>query len=283
MLTRLKELATQAASANAGDNRTKLNAEGNALIAEIDRIATSTEYANTKLINGTFGVGISAGSTALPSLGVASASGMEAGAEYEITTAAGTDSGVKITVSAASGTQVVDNVAVPDSGDTISVSFGDFGLDVTFNSNLSAGSLSADDITGTDTGSSTFQVGAENEANNRIDVSIGDATAATLGLTADQLDTASEAQAFLGSVDNAISTLVKRRGDIGAVQNRLQYSYSNLSVTIENVQAAESVIRDVDMAAEMTEFTKNQILLQAGTAMLAQANMAPQVVLSLFG
>jgi flagellin len=54
-------------------------------------------------------------------------------------------------------------------------------------------------------------------------------------------------------------------------------------VTIENVQAAESVIRDVDMAAEMTSFTKNQILLQAGTAMLAQANMAPQVVLSLFG
>jgi flagellin len=283
MLTRLKELATQAASANAGDNRTKLNAEGNALIAEIDRIATSTEYANTKLINGTFGVGISAGSTALPSLGVASASGMEAGAEYDITTAAGTDSGVKITVSAASGTQVVDNVAAPDSGDTVSVSFGDFGLDVTFNSNLSATSLAGEFIEGTASGSSTFQVGAENEANNRIDVSIGDATTTALGLTADQLDTASEAQAFLGDVDNAISTLVKRRGDIGAIQNRLQYSSSNLSVTIENVQAAESVIRDVDMAAEMTTFTKNQILLQAGTAMLAQANMAPQVVLSLFG
>jgi flagellin len=67
------------------------------------------------------------------------------------------------------------------------------------------------------------------------------------------------------------------------MQNRLGYAAANLSTTIENVQAAESVIRDVDMAAEMTTFTKNQILLQAGTAMLAQANMAPQVVLSLFG
>ena len=89
--------------------------------------------------------------------------------------------------------------------------------------------------------------------------------------------------AHLTTVDSAISTVVNVRGGIGASQNRLQYSYSNLSVTIENVQAAESVIRDVDMAAEMTMFTKNQILLQAGTAMLAQANMAPQVVLSLFG
>ena len=73
------------------------------------------------------------------------------------------------------------------------------------------------------------------------------------------------------------------RGALGAIQNRLNYASANLATTIENVQAAESVIRDVDMAAEMTTFTKNQILLQAGTAMLAQANMAPQVVLSLFG
>ncbi|RLB20623.1 MAG: flagellin, partial [Deltaproteobacteria bacterium] len=73
------------------------------------------------------------------------------------------------------------------------------------------------------------------------------------------------------------------RGDIGAYMNRLAYASANLATTIENTQAAESVIRDVDMAMEMTSFTKNQILLQAGTAMLAQANMAPQQVLALFG
>ena len=283
MLTRLKELATQAASANAGANLTKINAEGNALINEIDRIATSTEYANTKLINGSFGVGISAGSTATATDGVTSATGMVAGETYNITAAVGSAGGlVNVTITTGDGSQTINDVAVPGVGVTSSVSFSSFGLDVTFNSALSSGA-DPGSIIGTTTGNSTFQVGAENQTDNRITVSIGDATASTLGLTADQLDTAAEAQTFLTTVDSAISTLANRRGDIGAASNRLAYASSNLSVTIENVQAAESVIRDVDMAAEMTMFTKNQILLQAGTAMLAQANMAPQVVLSLFG
>jgi flagellin len=98
-----------------------------------------------------------------------------------------------------------------------------------------------------------------------------------------ELDSASNAQAALDTIDAAISTLAQRRGDIGAAQNRLGYAAANLATTIENVTAAESVIRDVDMAAEMTSFTKSQILMQAGTAMLAQANMAPQNILSLFG
>jgi len=282
MLTRLKELATQASSANAGANLDKLNAEGNALIEEIDRIASSTEYANTKLINGTFGVGISSAGTDITATeGVVNASGMLAGETYGVTIETG-ESGagyVNVTVTTGDGSQKINDVAIPVSG-TSNVSFSAFGLNLTFNSALTAASGT---IEAEATGSSTFQVGAEDANDNRISVSIGDATAPTLGLTADQLDNASEAQAFLGTVDTAISTLVNVRGDIGASQNRLQYSYSNLSVTIENVQAAESVIRDVDMAAEMTTFTKNQILLQAGTAMLAQANMAPQTVLSLFG
>ena len=88
--------------------------------------------------------------------------------------------------------------------------------------------------------------------------------------------------AAVASAD-AVSTLSSRRGDIGAAQNRLGYAAANLATVVENVQAAESVIRDVDMAAEMTLFTKNQIMMQAGTAMLAQANMMPQQILSLFG
>ena len=96
------------------------------------------------------------------------------------------------------------------------------------------------------------------------------------------MSTAAGAQSALTSIDDAIDTLSGLRGDLGAIQNRLGYASANLSTTIENVQAAESVIRDVDMASEMTTFTKNQILLQAGTAMLAQANMAPQTLLSLF-
>ena len=72
-----------------------------------------------------------------------------------------------------------------------------------------------------------------------------------------------------------------QRGDFGAVQNRLEHTVANLGVTIENLSASESRIRDTDMAAEMVNFTKAQILSQAGTAMLAQANQAPQSVLSL--
>jgi len=284
MLTRLKELATQAASANAGANLDKINAEGNALITEIDRIAESTEYADTKLINGTFGVGISAGSTATATDGVSNASGMVAGETYTISTAAGSGAGiVAVTITTGDGSQTVNAVTAPGSGETSTVNFSSFGLDITFNDNLTSGVGTAGTIIGEDSGNSTFQVGAENDSYNRISVSIGNATASTLGLTADQLDNATTAQTFLGTVDTAVSTLAGARGDIGASQNRLQYSYANLSVTIENVQAAESVIRDVDMASEMTMFTKNQILLQAGTAMLAQANMAPQSVLSLFG
>jgi flagellin len=288
MLTRLKELATQAASANAGSNLTKLNAEGNALINEIDRVAQSTEYADTALINGSFGVGISTGSTAsvAAGVGVNGATGLQAGETYTISTAAGSAAGlVNVTITTGDGSQTINDVAVASAGETTESTFSAFGLTITWDSNLTSGAGTAGTLIGTDSGNSTFQVGAENTTFNRITVSLGDATTGAngLNLSSDQLLTAVDAQSFLDSVDTAISTLADRRGDIGASQNRLGYAAANLSVTIENVTASESVIRDVDMAAEMISFTKNQILLQAGTAMLAQANLAPQVVLSLFG
>jgi flagellin len=281
MLTRLKELATQAASANAGSNVDKINAEGDALIAEIERIATSTEYADTKLINGTFGVGITAGATITATGGLSNAVGLKADETYNISAAANAGGGIDITITTGDGSQTINGVVAPGAGETSQLSFSAFGLSLTINNNLSSASAGA--ITGELTGNSTFQVGAENETDNRITVSLGDATAATLGLTAGQLANATLAQAFLSTVDEAIDDLNMRRGEIGAAQNRLAYSAANLSVTIENVTASESIIRDVDMAGEMVSFTKSQILMQAGTAMLAQANMAPQSILSLFG
>ncbi len=128
-----------------------------------------------------------------------------------------------------------------------------------------------------------FQIGAHNDADNRLSISLADAQAASVGLTADMLSTQTAAQNALDTIDTVIASVTEQRGNVGAYMNRLSYASSNLETTIENVQAAESVIRDVDMAAEMTTFVKNQILMQAGTAMLAQANMAPQSVLSLLG
>jgi flagellin len=186
MLVRLKELATQAASANASGNLDKINAEATALKDEIDRISDSTAYAGAKLLDGTL------------------------------------------------ATQ-------------------------------------------------TFQVGSTANTYSQINVNFSEVSTAATSLNITGIDLETDATGALTSIDSAIDTLNDSRGTLGAIQNRLAYAGANLSTTVENVQAAESVIRDVDMAAEMITFTKNQILLQAGTAMLAQANMAPQVVLSLFG
>jgi len=288
MLVRLKELATQASSANAGSNLSKINAEGNKLIDEIDRIADSTEYAGSKLLNGSFGVTVSSGgSTFNATLGFAGVTGLESGVEY--TVAADANGGnVDITISATLGGQQVSqtlyDVSAPGQNETKEVKFDALGLTVTFNNNLSSasdGTIQANNAT-----ASNFQVGPRDTGNDRIGILLESAKGTDsngLNLSKDQLNSATDAQDFLTTIDTAISTLNTRRGNVGAAQNRLEYAAANLATTIENVQAAESVIRDVDMAAEMTTFTKNQILLQAGTAMLAQANMAPQQVLALFG
>jgi flagellin len=284
MLTRLKELATQASSANAGSNLDKINDEGNALIDEIDRIANSTEYAGSKLLNGSFGVTASASSTFTASDGFVSASGLQANTTYNITVAAGTDSGVKMTVQATIGgnnvTQVIDDIASPSTGQTSTINFSALGLSLKVDENFT--SASAGDISTTAANPSAFQIGAKNTTNDRIGISLDSVTTSQLGISQDQMLTAGNAQSFLDRIDSAIDTLNSARGGIGAIQNRLGYAAANLSTTIENVQAAESVIKDVDMADEMTTFTKDQILMQAGTAMLAQANQAPQQVLSLF-
>jgi flagellin len=129
----------------------------------------------------------------------------------------------------------------------------------------------------------TFQVGNSSASTDQIAVSV---TAMTTGgsalvLTGLSIGSAASAQAALASIDYAISTVSAQRSSFGAVQNRLQHTVANLGVAVENLSASESRIRDVDMASEMVKFTKNQILSQAGTAMLAQANQAPQSVLSL--
>ena len=95
------------------------------------------------------------------------------------------------------------------------------------------------------------------------------------------VDVSSDASAALAAIDNAISSVSTVRSKLGATQNRLEHTINNLSVAVENLTASESRIRDTDMAKEMATFTKNQIMVQAGTAMLAQANTIPQNVLTL--
>ena len=121
----------------------------------------------------------------------------------------------------------------------------------------------------------------------RTQVFIGTMTAASLGLRTlgteeiMTIATPEDANKSIGVLDDALKAINKQRADLGAYQNRLDYAVKGLDIAAENTQASESRIRDTDMASQMVEFTKNQVLSQAGTAMLAQANAQSQSVLSL--
>jgi flagellin len=131
--------------------------------------------------------------------------------------------------------------------------------------------------------SGTFQVGANNTANDQITVDLTGSPMTTAGLgidTAAVSDTAS-AQASIDSIDAAITSVSTTRATLGAYQNRFQHTVNNLNVEVENLTASNSRIQDTDMASEMVKFTQSQILSQAGTAMLAQANQEPQSILKL--
>jgi len=131
-----------------------------------------------------------------------------------------------------------------------------------------------------------FHVGANMD--QRMTAYVGTMTAQALGLRSTQgtdeimsLSTPDSANVAIGTIDNALKLVNKQRADLGAYQNRLEETSYGLGIAAENTQAAESTIRDTDMASEMVEFTKNQILSQSGTAMLAQANNTAESVLAL--
>jgi len=135
------------------------------------------------------------------------------------------------------------------------------------------------------TASMWFHIGANMD--QRVNVFIGTMTATALGLRelgSEQIMTLAapdDANRSIGTLDEALKKINKQRADLGAYQNRLDYTVAGIDIAAENLQAAESRIRDTDMASQMVEFTKNQVLTQAGTAMLAQANAQSQTVLSL--
>ena len=135
------------------------------------------------------------------------------------------------------------------------------------------------------TGSMWFHIGANMD--QRMQVFIGTMSAEALGIreigTGEKISLAApdDANRAIGTIDQALVKIIKQRADLGAYQNRMEYAVRGLDISAENLQASESRIRDTDMAKQMVEFTKNSVLQQAGTAMLAQANTQSQNVLSL--
>ena len=130
-------------------------------------------------------------------------------------------------------------------------------------------------------GGLTLQIGDTADKFNQMTVSVGDMHAKALGISDVDISTQAGAKAAVDKIKSAINSVSSTRGDLGAIQNRLEHTINNLSVSAENMTAAESRIRDVDMANEMMAYTKNNILVQSSQAMLAQANQLPQGVLQL--
>jgi flagellin len=154
--------------------------------------------------------------------------------------------------------------------------------------NMLTGRFANPSAGGTDQFQMYFQVGANMDQRERA--FIGTMTAESLGLINAQgqgqmvsISTPDVANQAIGQVDNALRMVSRQRADLGAYQNRFELAAQGVAIAAENLQAAESGIRDTDMAAQMVDYTKNQILVQAGSAMLAHANLKTQTVLQLLG
>ena len=296
ILQRMRELATQSASDTNDDgvDRAALDAEFQALSDEIDDIASKTAFNGKKLLDGNFGTtaAIDGGDIVLSTEAAPtvfdsfSAEGFAAGT-YTVTFTDDTAGAYNIDLDSSTagvGTDVTITAgAVTEAGaQTISLDFGDGRkISLTMNSGATAASLDGQDLTFTVSGTAAkIQTGAN--MGDSLEIAISSMSAEDLGI-ADSVNISSQANASsaIDTVNDAINKVSTQRAKLGAYQNRLEHKINNLDTSSENLQAAESRIRDLDMAKEMTTYTKNNILTQAATAMLAQANQAPQNVLTL--
>ena len=298
MVRRLQVLATQAASSNNSGDIAKLNNERGNLVAQIDKIASSTKYNGVSLLDGTAGTTVSGGTLDdTTTNGVASISldGATSSTTFSVSYVdndAGTafTAGDAVRITDGTTSQTVAVASLPTAQNTQELNFGDLGIKLTINSaitgKLTAAGTGAAGAAGTIVtsagASSTFQVGAENNGNNQVSADFTNSFSTTgLTITGD-ISTTANAQTYIDTLTTALSTLTTNRAALGSTINQLGYVSANLSTNIEQLSSAISTIKDADMAQEMAEFTKSQVLVQAGTAMLAQANQSSQNVLSLF-
>ncbi len=289
ILGRMRELAVQSASDGVnGDDRASIDLEFQQLKAEITRIADGTEYNNTKLLNENLNSTISE-STTVDITGDSAQAGTytitASGADLTLTTSDGRSQTVTVT----DATGATSASLTTSTGNT--VSFGSLGITL---ENTSGGDLSlSSSVASTSSGANVFsvgggatvQVGANNvELEDRLRFSIGDHRAdqsTGLNLASTNLTALGDAQSAINELDTAIAKVNDSRGNIGAMQNRFEFTSSNLMNSIQNNSASMSTIRDADFAVEAADLARNQILTQSGTAMLAQANGLSQNVLSL--
>ena len=296
ILQRMRELAVQASNdTNTSSDREEIQKEIDALTQEVDRIANNTEFNTQKLLNGN-----KSGEAGKVEI---SAEVQEVKGTFEVTLPNTVQNGDKITIdgkeialtqadaqteisNALGGkyTVTLNNTSLKleqvkgEDKKNMSINFKGKDLQVT----TKAGVTQADAVL--NEGTVKLQVGAN--AKQSMTIEIGDMRAKALGVANDQgealsVKTSEDANKAIEAFDAALNTVSSQRANLGAVQNRLEYTISNLDNTAENLTSAESTLRDVDMASEMMEYSKNNILNQAAQAMISQANQQPQNVLQL--
>jgi flagellin len=298
ILQRMRDLAVQASNDGGlnSDAKGNIQSEIAQLKSELTRIADTTTFNGTKLLDGnftkTFQVGANAGETisvttgsqamSATGLGVAGVS-VTSGTALTATTAQPVIGGAAGTVTITSA-QLDTLDELKNLNGTITIGSKSLDLATVKLTGADADAQRADLLTKID---AVFGTGTAGGATAAVDLVITGATGAAAETAADAAQRAvvfsqsTGASAAIGAIDTAIKTVSTTRADLGAIQNRFDHTINNLNVTVENLTASESRIRDADMAQEMVQFTRNQILSQAGTAMLAQANQASQGVLSL--
>jgi len=279
ILQRMRDLVVQSGNLGTNDGAAlKANQdEINELASELDRIATQTQFGTKQILAGERTERVADGTGTDP--GTFDESGLNSATDFAglvgaVNTAFGStlesaEDLKQVKVTKDDGTQTtLYELATDPAGD------------------YQSPGLAADDSVSVITSGESnfvFQVGAN--SGQTVDVTVEGVNSSTLGVNALDVESgdAQEIGDALDAIDSAIGTVSENRATLGAFQNRMESTIRNVGVAVENLSAAESRIRDTDMAEEMVEFTRSQILSQAGTAMLAQANMVPQSVLQLLG
>jgi len=288
MLQRIRELAVEGANSTVGTaDASSIKAEITSLQAEINRIATKTTFNGQNLLTGTMSVSQDATSTAKVGVGLnttvaasitaVDVSGAKASYTYSLAGA-----GTNVTLSDGHGnsqTLALDATLAVGNG-TETLNFSSLGVKITV---VGAAAKTAADLA-TDLNLKTVVTGATTQAVFQIGANENDTLQASFDAAIKGYGDAPStgtAGTLISATDAAIATVSGIRGGYGAVENRLSHTVASISVASENLNASQSRIKDLDVASEMVNFTKTQILQQAGTSILAQANSAPQSILTL--
>jgi flagellin len=291
ILTRMKVLAIQASSENLGDTeRSFLNVEFQALTNEVNRISQDTDFNGVQLLNGQIAVTQSANLGTANGVAGLSAQGVDTNGTFTIAYD-GTDSFTvsdganSYTGTIAAGLLDTNGALTRSTTIQLTSTTGGGSLSLALNTAFDATAAVAAEaftVAGTSQLSLGFKLGTGTETYDSLSFTLNAVSLTGLGMTGtESIDTSGNAESAIEAVNTAITNLNEFRANVGAAQNRLDFASDNLSIAIENAEAARSTLLDLDIASEMTNFTSKQVLMQSGVAMLAQANQLPANLLRL--